>query len=361
MSSPLPEVADRQEPPIAVLLGLPFHDLTLDEALEECRRALAQEKPGYFVTANVDFAAQAYRSPTLRTIFFYADRIFCDGMPLVWISRLLGHPLRERVAGADLVPRLLELCAKEDKRVYFFGSDEKTLTEVVDILHERLPTLTVCGHESPRMGSVDEWDNNAVVERMRQSGADLVLLALGCPKQEQWIHRFHAQTGAPLSIGIGASLDFISGKQTRAPQWMQKTGLEWFWRMSTNPKRLLGRYSRDFLFLAAAAFSQAWSLRRRPTAPRHEDSREAADRPSYDTLSWEGSVERATLDQVPVPAELKAPLLLDEVRWNSSTAPGSGCSRNWPAKPAKAISLSPCFAPPPPSTTRSKPSAWTRC
>ncbi|MGE9293389.1 MAG: WecB/TagA/CpsF family glycosyltransferase, partial [Puniceicoccales bacterium] len=222
-----------QEPPIAVLLGLPFHDLTPDEALDECRHALNGKQPQYFVTANVDFAAQAYRNPALRVIFFYAHRIFCDGMPLVWLSRLLGHPLRARVTGADLVPALLKLCADEGKRVYFFGSDHKTLAEVVAILGERMPDLNICGYESPPMGQIDEWDNFGILHRMRKNRADLLLLALGCPKQELWIHRYHEQCGAKLSIGIGASLDFISGKQVRAPRWMQKTGLEWMWRMGT--------------------------------------------------------------------------------------------------------------------------------
>ncbi len=300
-----------QEPPIAVLLGLPFHDLTNDEALEECRRALKGEIPGYFVTANVDFAAQAYGDPNLRTILFYARRVFCDGMPLIWISKILGHPLRERVAGSDITPKLLEECAKLGKRVYLFGSDESTLERVVQVLGERMPKLEIAGYESPPMGQIQSWRNSDIVERVRNSRTDLLLVALGCPKQENWIYQYAHETGAQLSIGIGASLDFIAGKQTRAPAWMQKTGMEWFWRMATNPKRLFGRYARDFIFLALVTFKQRMTLRRRAVRPAEAASEQGLDEQAICKLSWSGSAERANIDTLAKPPDWSRPVLLD--------------------------------------------------
>ena len=208
-----------QEPPMAVLLGLPFHDLTLDETLHYCGKAMKGDRSRYLVTANVDFTTQAYEDPDLKKIVFFADRVVCDGMPLVWLSRLFGFPLRERVAGSDMVPKLLEICGREGHSVYFFGSDLATLEEAKVIVEERYPGLKVAGIDSPAIGAVVEWDNDALCERMRASGAQLLLVCLGCPKQERWIFAHHRETGIPLSIGVGASLDFITGKQKRAPRW----------------------------------------------------------------------------------------------------------------------------------------------
>ena len=250
------------EPPLTVLLGLPFHDLTLAETLDYCRSTMQGEHSRYLVTANVDFTTQAYQDADLRKIVFFADRVVCDGMPLVWLSRWLGYPLRERVAGSDLVPRLLDICGNDGCPVYFFGSDRATLLEAKDIVEVRYPGLKVVGIDSPPHGAVIEWDNEALCAKMRASGARLLLVCLGCPKQERWICAHHHETGIPLSIGVGASLDFITGKQVRAPRWMQKSGLEWFWRMSGSPARLVARYYKDFLFLVHAGWSQARTQRR---------------------------------------------------------------------------------------------------
>ena len=303
-----------QEPPMAVLLGLPFHDLTLDETLHYCGKAMKGDRSRYLVTANVDFTTQAYEDPDLKKIVFFADRVVCDGMPLVWLSRLFGFPLRERVAGSDMVPKLLEICGKEGHSVYFFGSDLATLEEAKVIVEERYPGLKVAGIDSPAIGAVVEWDNDALCERMRASGAQLLLVCLGCPKQERWIFAHHRETGIPLSIGVGASLDFITGKQKRAPRWMQKTGLEWFWRMSSSPGRLVARYSKDLVFLGKASFQQACSQRRRkgivgtvrdglPGAPRAGGA--------VTRIAWHGDLQKSLLAGAPVPKMVASPVLLD--------------------------------------------------
>lgn len=300
-----------QEPPLTVLFGLPFHDLTLEETLEWCRQAMREDTPRYAVTANVDFTAQAYEDADLKKIVFFADRVVCDGMPLVWLSRLHGRPLRERVAGSDMVPRLLDICAREGHGVYFFGSDPETLATAADIARERYPGLKICGMDSPPMGAVIDWDNDALCRNMRASGARLLLACLGCPKQERWIYAYHREAGIPLSIGVGASLDFIAGKQTRAPRWMQRTGLEWLWRMAGNPSRLASRYGKDFVFLARAALEQGWSQRRRQSlapAPRPA----AAESPvAVASLRWTGEIQSSDLSGAPLPATEGEPVLLD--------------------------------------------------
>jgi len=306
-----------KEPPIAVLLGLPFHDVTLGETLDYCKKAMASTECRYLVTANVDFTTQAYNDADLRKIVFFADLVVCDGMPLVWLSRLFGYRLRERVAGSDLVPLLLQSCGQSQYPVYFLGSDLATLEEAKVIVEKRYPGLKVVGMDSPPMGAVVEWDNDALCEKMRASGAKLLLVCLGCPKQERWIFANHRETGIPLSIGVGASLDFITGKQKRAPKWMQKTGMEWFWRMSSSPRRLAARYGHDFVFLAKAAASQALAQRKREQLGLRiqSDSRPALlKKPDVIHLMWEGSLENGMLRGAPVPEAINSHVLLDASR-----------------------------------------------
>ena len=306
-----------QEPPIAVLLGLPFHDVTLDETLIHCEKVMRQDECRYMVTANVDFTTQAYHDADLRKIVFFADRVVCDGMPLVWLSKAFGHPLRERVAGSDMVPLLFEICAREKLPVYFFGSDTATLEEAKKIVENQYPGLEICGIDAPPIGAVVEWDNEEICRKMRDSGARLLLVCLGCPKQERWIFAHHLETGVPLSIGVGASLDFITGKQRRAPKWMQKSGFEWFWRMASSPRRLASRYGSDFLFLLKASSRQALAQRKRGRIKDAMLQPIAKPRGIIDRvqkMAWEGNLENGILTGAPLPDSLEHPVLLDASR-----------------------------------------------
>jgi len=316
-----------QDPPLTVLLGLPFHDVTLDETLDYCAEAMKGDTQRYLVTANVDFTTQAYEDPDLKKIVFFADRVVCDGMPLVWLSRLFGAPLRERVAGSDMVPKLLEICGKERHSVYFFGSDRATLEEAKVIVEGRYPGLKVVGIDSPPFGAVIEWDNDSLCEKMRASGAQLLLVCLGCPKQERWIFAHHKESGIPLSIGCGASLDFITGKQKRAPKWMQKTGMEWFWRMSSSPGRLVSRYSKDLVFLAKASLEQANSQRRRRSIIGTVGERPVPVPPAdvaVTRVEWSGELQYASLGGAPVPESVSSPVLLDASRVTFMDSSGLG-------------------------------------
>lgn len=318
------------EPSVSLLLGLPFHEISMGEALEACKHTLEAKTPQYFVTANVDFAAQAYKNEALRTILFHAKRVLCDGMPLVWVSKLLGGSINERVTGADLVPRLLALCAEAKQNVYFFGSDLNTLTQAKTILENRYKDLRIVGVEAPKIGTIDSWDNDRIITNIRQAKTDLLLVALGCPKQELWISQFHKATQASLSIGIGASLDFIAGKQIRAPKLFQSIGMEWLWRMLSNPRRLMGRYLRDSLFLFWVTFKQYQAMKHMAQTPILTSKREErkltrifptglaatpsnTPTPTSDPieLSWQGRVERSNITTLDVPTTFTGPIILE--------------------------------------------------
>ncbi len=244
---------------IQLVLGVPVDDLTLDEAVERVMDMVAASRrdgrPRQVATVNVDFLVNALawrpnytRHPELLDILRRADMVTADGMPIVWASRLQGAPLRERVAGSDMVPRLAEEATRRNLSLYFLGGREGIGKQAADILIERFPGLRIVGIESPYVHvegeelAFSEEEDAAVVEDINRSGADILLLALGNPKQEIWFHRNRDRLKAPVSIGVGGTFEFIAGTVTRAPVWMQKTGLEWVYRITQDPRRLLKRY-----------------------------------------------------------------------------------------------------------------------
>ncbi len=309
---------------VGFLLGLPFHVITMEETIEDAVAQIESRDPAYYITANADFIAQAHGNEALKDILFHAHRVVCDGMPLVWLSRYFKPVLPERVAGSDMVFRLFEKADSHKWRVYFLGSDEATLKKTKSILAEEYPGMEVVGTFSPPFGSADSWPNQTILREIDSTRPDLLLVAVGCPKQEYWIARYYRRTGVPLSIGIGASLDFICGKQTRAPHWVQRLGMEWGWRLMTNPKRLFKRYAKDFYYLLLLGYRQRKLMvqRRRtggialrteparaPVAPTRQAPGNKESRAHW--IKWIGEVERATIESLDEPEDYAKPVFLD--------------------------------------------------
>jgi len=325
-------VSDK-EPPISFILGLPFHQTTMAETLASCEFLIEKKQPAYIVTANADFVAQTHEDADLHLIVFHAERVVCDGMPLVWLSRLFGARLPERVAGSDMVFELFKLCQRRQWRIYFLGSDPATLKTATDYLTETYPGLKVAGSHSPPIAPVHEWANEEIIEDIRKTRPHLLLVAVGCPKQERWIYQHYQESGVPLSIGIGASLDFISGKQVRAPRWMQKTGMEWLWRIGTDPGRLAKRYWKDLRFLLILTIRQGRIVLFRPRrlwstgsvslekAPESTGPEAVSD---LDRIAWIGELSLANLDDFPLPKPSPAPRLvnLEGIRFIDSAGMG---------------------------------------
>lgn len=253
------------------LLGVSFENISLDEAAQKILALIDMHTRDhlsrYVCTVNVDFMVQAHSlnwskvgNPEILDIYRRSSLATCDGKPLLWLSRLLGGSLQERVTGADLVPKLAALLAKHNKTLYLLGSSEQINKVTALILEALNPGLRIVGRLTPYVFTEGEELVNAqaqdrlIVEEINQACPDLLLIAFGNPKQEKWFDRVKDQLNVPVSIGVGGCFEIISGALTRAPLWMQKAGLEWFYRLLQEPKRLWKRYLLDsWKFLGIAA------------------------------------------------------------------------------------------------------------
>lgn len=247
------------QPPIAIL-GVPFDNLTIAEAVELIGRMVQSRRPHYLVTANVDFLVQAQADIELRRILFDAHVVLCDGTPLVWASRWLGNPLPERVAGSDLVPLLLRVAAERKFRVFLLGAAPESAALAVAKLKEKYPGLPLVGHYSPPFNPLLEMDHDEIRRRIAEARPDLLFVAFGCPKQEKWIAMHYRGLGVPVCVGVGATIDFLAGQLRRAPRWMQVTGTEWIFRMVQEPRRLFARYARGLWVFGRGIVAQWWRL-----------------------------------------------------------------------------------------------------
>ena len=235
-----------------LIFGVPFHDVTFDEAVAWCVDRMKNGPPSCMATANVDFLMQAACDPELQRILFDADLVIADGMPIVRASGKFGPALRERVTGSDITPMLAAACAREGLRVFLLGGAPGVAEKAAAALTARHPGLQIAGTYSPPLAGLLDMNHADILARLREAKPHLLLVAFGAPKQEKFINLHVGTWDVPLAIGIGGTLDFLAGAQTRAPAWVQRIGFEWLWRLGTNPKRLLKRYVSNIGFLFAA-------------------------------------------------------------------------------------------------------------
>ncbi|HEX3989449.1 MAG TPA: WecB/TagA/CpsF family glycosyltransferase [Verrucomicrobiae bacterium] len=249
-----------RRPPVAIL-GVPFDNVTTSETLDAIEQMVESKCPHYVVTANMDFLALARRDNDLRRIFAGAHLVLCDGTPVLWASRLLGNTLAERVAGSDLVPLLLHLAAEKEYRVFFLGASQKSAEMAVARVRRAFPSLIVVGQYSPPFAPLEEMDHDEILRRIREANPHIVLVAFGCPKAEKWMAMHYMECGVPVMMGVGGTIDFLAGRFQRAPGWMQRSGLEWMYRLGQEPQRLWRRYATDFWVFGTKIMAQWARLR----------------------------------------------------------------------------------------------------
>src|SRR6266705_1362671 len=171
--------------PISIL-GVPFDNVTTAEAIHLIEQMIVSGRPHYLATANVDFLVQAQRDTELHRILCDAHLVLCDGTPLLWASHLLGNPLPERVAGADLVPLLIQAAAERGYRVFFLGASPEAASQAMANLRRQFPRLKIAGNYSPPYKPLLEMDHDEIKRRIREASPDLLFVSFGCPKQEKW-------------------------------------------------------------------------------------------------------------------------------------------------------------------------------
>ncbi len=271
------EARDVPPRPAGVFLrGIAFDRVTEQGAIAYVLGGLAAGRGGWVITSNLDHLRRAKRDAAFEAMLGRADLVVADGVPLVWASRLQGTPLPERVAGSSLVWSLTQAAAQAGRSVFLLGGDPGTAEEAEAVLRRRYPELRVVGAYCPPMGfETDEGEMTRIRAALRSSGADVVYVALGSPKQERLIERVRGELPGAWWMGVGISLSFISGRVKRAPWWVQRVGLEWVHRLWQEPRRLARRYLVEGIPFALGLV--CWSAWMRLARPRAGLVRPAAD------------------------------------------------------------------------------------
>lgn len=216
------------------ILGVDVDAVTMAEAVDVVRRAMDTRAGVMVATANAEMLMRATHDEELRRILNASALVVPDGAGTVWAARHLGHAMPERVAGYDLAQELLRCAPAEGRRVYFFGSAPGIAEKAKAKAEQLYPGIEIVG---VRNGFFSPADNAAIIAEIRAARPDLLLVALGVPKQEKWIAAHLAELDVPVAIGVGGTLDVMAGVMKRAPHWMQKAKLEWLFRGLMQPKR----------------------------------------------------------------------------------------------------------------------------
>jgi N-acetylglucosaminyldiphosphoundecaprenol N-acetyl-beta-D-mannosaminyltransferase len=235
------------------ILGVPIAVVSCDEAIRLCSAWARHRNSRAVFFASVHMVMEAHDHPDFLRLLNNADMVNADGMPVVWALRAVGEKMARRVCGPDTTTAMLAKAEKEKIPVGFYGGDQATLDALAATVHERHPRLKIVFLESPPFRALTPGEDAAAVDRIAASGAQLLFVGLGCPKQENWIMEHRGRVPCVM-LGVGAAFDFIGGIKPRAPRWMMRCGLEWAFRLASEPKRLAWRYLKHnprfvFLFL----------------------------------------------------------------------------------------------------------------
>jgi N-acetylglucosaminyldiphosphoundecaprenol N-acetyl-beta-D-mannosaminyltransferase len=211
------------------------------QGLEAVKNMALTGRKGYCCFANVHMLIEAYQSPTFTEAVNNASFVFPDGKPLAYMVGKITGSHQERIAGMDFMPAILQLAAQAAIPVYFFGTTTQVLEAIMAKANTELPNLIIAGHYAPPFGDQTEAENNHYCNIINQSGAKLVFVALGCPRQEKWMFHNRGRINGVM-LGVGGAFPIYAGKVKRSPVWMQNLGLEWLHRLLSDPKRLWKRY-----------------------------------------------------------------------------------------------------------------------
>lgn len=247
------------------LFGIKIDSVCMEQAVDrvqgwvEASDVPVEGECKYVVTPNVDHTVLLSENELLQAAYSDASLILADGHPIVWASRLLRKPLPERVPGSELVPKIFERYNNNQKplRVFLLGAAEGVGARAAERMKQQWPHVETVGVYSPPMGfEKDPVETDIILDRIAESKPDVVVIGLGAPKQEIWMHANRDRMVAKSAFCVGATIDFLAGEKKRAPVWMQKFGIEWLHRMLSEPKRLVKRYAKDAWIFPQLVFRQ---------------------------------------------------------------------------------------------------------
>jgi N-acetylglucosaminyldiphosphoundecaprenol N-acetyl-beta-D-mannosaminyltransferase len=249
-------------PPSAEVLGVPLALTDYERTLDWIDEAVAVGHRGYLCVAATHTVMAAEDDPALRAAVLGADFTVPDGQPLVWALKALGHDVDDRVYGPDLMDRACARAARTGQRFYLYGGrNPGALAQLARVLRLRYPGLQIVGGHAPPFRELTDAEDEAVATDIRRSGADVVWVGIGVPKQEKWMARMRHRLPTPIFIGVGAAFDFHAGLIPQAPAWMQRAGLEWLFRLAQEPRRLWRRYL-NYNPRFVVGFARQWTRER---------------------------------------------------------------------------------------------------
>ena len=221
------------------LLGCPIDNLNFDDTLRRIEDSIQKRKPIRHCAINAAKIVKIQSDRKLRETVISSDMISPDGQSIVWASRFLKKPLPERVTGIDLMQKLLELAARKGYKVFLLGAREEVICELKEKLKQKLPNLNLVGC---RNGYFSKDEEEGIIREIDQKKPDILFVGISSPKKEYWMSKYQSVLKVPFRMGVGGGFDVLVGKIKRAPGWMQKLGLEWFYRFLQEPTRMWKRY-----------------------------------------------------------------------------------------------------------------------
>ncbi|TLS35159.1 WecB/TagA/CpsF family glycosyltransferase [Pseudalkalibacillus caeni] len=224
------------------LMGINFDNLSMSTLIEDISLLKKNKQKKFIVTPNVDFLIRSKKNGDFKNIVNSADISIADGMPIVWVSKLIKQPLVERVTGADLLDRVCAESKEKEFNIYLLGASPDSNKKAIKNLKEKYPGVRIVGGYSPTFSQVfNEEENKKIISDINKLRVNCLFVAFGSPKQEKWIKENIDSLNINIAVGCGAAIDFAAGKK-RAPKWMRSVGLEWLFRFLLEPKRLGKRY-----------------------------------------------------------------------------------------------------------------------
>lgn len=228
------------------LLNTYVNNVSMDEAIANIEKMIADKKKSYIVAVNVDVIMKIENDEYLKEITDNADMVLVDGKPLVWIAKWHKHPVKAKISGSDLVPKLCEVAANKGYSIFIIGGKDGIAEQAKERLKEKHSIINIVGTYSPPYGfENDKEELDKINSLLSGAKPDILIVCFGCPKQEKWIYENYLYYDVKVSICAGATVDFLAGNVNRAPKWMSEHGFEWLYRFIQEPKRLFKRYFID--------------------------------------------------------------------------------------------------------------------